>query len=138
MFSTERHRARPCKMYPLRLNRGSLWLSSAQRLRKIHVPAPGSSLTETNPGFHSIGSIHPGAGGCAAKGRLDGASPALLPWLTVLANVQLAARFRSADQPPRQQPEDVLRMVGLEDVLHVYRRRFPAACSSGWRSRARC
>jgi NitT/TauT family transport system ATP-binding protein len=58
-------------------------------------------------------------------------SPALLPWLTVLANVQLAVRFRSADQPLRQQPEDVLRMVGLEDVLHVY----PATLSGGMQQR---
>ena len=58
-------------------------------------------------------------------------SPALLPWRTVLSNVQLAARFRSPEQSEGLQPEEALRMVGLEDSLHAY----PAMLSGGMQQR---
>ena len=58
-------------------------------------------------------------------------SPALLPWLTSLDNVKLALRFHTNGSRPHLQPEEALKMVGLEDSLQVY----PGMLSGGMQQR---
>jgi len=58
-------------------------------------------------------------------------SPALLPWLTVQANVEMAQRFHSPEFLPRLSSEDALRKVGLADVSDD----FPSTLSGGMQQR---
>jgi NitT/TauT family transport system ATP-binding protein len=58
-------------------------------------------------------------------------SPALLPWLTSLQNVELACRFHNLQREPRLLPQTALDMVGLADAAHVY----PSALSGGMQQR---
>lgn len=58
-------------------------------------------------------------------------SPALLPWRTVLSNVELATYFRTAKAGKEMTPEEVLALVGLGDVLTAY----PDMLSGGMQQR---
>jgi NitT/TauT family transport system ATP-binding protein len=60
-------------------------------------------------------------------------SPALLPWRTVLSNVELAIQInRKASRERRlRDPEDILRSFGLGNALH----RHPAQLSGGMQQR---
>lgn len=61
-------------------------------------------------------------------------SPALLPWRTVLSNVQLALDINQAANQERnlQDPEAVLRSFGLGPALHLH----PSQLSGGMQQRA--
>ena len=58
-------------------------------------------------------------------------SPALLPWLTVRANVDLALRFHSPDRLPRLTTTEALDLVRLSDVSEAY----PHTLSGGMQQR---
>lgn len=58
-------------------------------------------------------------------------NPALLPWKTVLENVQLPRRVNLRHQPPAPAPEKLLRMVGLADFAGAY----PWTLSGGMQQR---
>lgn len=58
-------------------------------------------------------------------------NPALLPWLTARANVEMAARFRRTNEPGQLSAEEALRLVGLGADLDTY----PAALSGGMQQR---
>ncbi|KPL79327.1 hypothetical protein ADN00_03085 [Ornatilinea apprima] len=58
-------------------------------------------------------------------------SPALLPWLTALQNVELAGRFHNVQRETRLSPREALEMVGLADAAGVY----PHALSGGMQQR---
>jgi ABC-type nitrate/sulfonate/bicarbonate transport system ATPase subunit len=58
-------------------------------------------------------------------------NPALLPWLTARANVELAARFRHQNAHKQLTAEEALRLVGLSDDLNTY----PSALSGGMQQR---
>lgn len=58
-------------------------------------------------------------------------NPALLPWQTVLANVQLPRRINRRNQQPAPGPEQLLDMVGLSDFAGVY----PWTLSGGMQQR---
>lgn len=61
-------------------------------------------------------------------------NPALLPWATVLENVQLPLRVNKATRrygPPPPPPEMLLEMMGLRDFAHLY----PGMLSGGMQQR---
>ena len=58
-------------------------------------------------------------------------NPALLPWQTVLENVQLPRRINRRFQQPALEPEGLLRMVGLSDFAYAY----PKTLSGGMQQR---
>ena len=58
-------------------------------------------------------------------------NPALLPWLTARANVEMAARFRQSNTPQQLSAEEALRLVGLGNDLDSY----PSALSGGMQQR---
>ena len=60
-------------------------------------------------------------------------SPALLPWRTVLSNVELAIQInrKASQERSLRDPEDILRSFGLGNALH----RHPAQLSGGMQQR---
>jgi NitT/TauT family transport system ATP-binding protein len=58
-------------------------------------------------------------------------SPALLPWLTVAANVDLARRYHSRETEPSITSKTALGLVGLGDVAGAY----PSTLSGGMQQR---
>jgi NitT/TauT family transport system ATP-binding protein len=58
-------------------------------------------------------------------------SPALLPWLTVLSNVELALRYHTKNTAPTMTPQMVLELVGLANVADAY----PITLSGGMQQR---
>jgi NitT/TauT family transport system ATP-binding protein len=58
-------------------------------------------------------------------------SPALLPWLTVRANVALAQRYHTNGHKPRFTPDEALQRVGLADAASAY----PFILSGGMQQR---
>jgi len=58
-------------------------------------------------------------------------NPALLPWLTARANVEMAARFRHENAARQLTAEEALRLVGLGNDLDTY----PSALSGGMQQR---
>ena len=85
-------------------------------------PQSGSILLDGQPPARAV---------AARKISWMAQSPALLPWLTAAENVRLALRFHSNGSRPRFQPEEVLKMVGLDDSLKVY----PGMLSGGMQQR---
>ncbi|MFL1375740.1 ABC transporter ATP-binding protein [Nocardiopsis protaetiae] len=69
---------------------------------------------------------------CAAKGvGLVPQTPALLPWQTVRRNIVLPRRVNRRSGAGGEDPDDLLRAVGLSDVAH----RYPHELSGGQRQR---
>lgn len=58
-------------------------------------------------------------------------NPALLPWQTVIENVQLPRRINRRHQRPAPAPRDLLTMVGLKDFTDAY----PKTLSGGMQQR---
>ena len=58
-------------------------------------------------------------------------NPALLPWLTARANVEMATRFRHTQSAQQLNAEEALRLVGLANDLDTY----PPALSGGMQQR---
>jgi NitT/TauT family transport system ATP-binding protein len=58
-------------------------------------------------------------------------NPALLPWLTARANLELAQRFQRNGHIPQFSPDEALQRVGLGDAAEVY----PAKLSGGMQQR---
>ena len=85
-------------------------------------PQSGQILLDSQPPARAV---------AARKISWMSQSPALLPWLTALENVKLALRFFTNGSRPNLSPEEVLKMVGLEDDLQVY----PGMLSGGMQQR---
>ena len=95
------------------------------------------------------GLISPSAGTVTYRGNvLNGANPgvamvfqsfALLPWLTVQQNVELAMQAREVPgQTRRDKALRAIDLIGLDGFESAYPKDSPAACASGSASPGRC
>ena len=95
------------------------------------------------------GLISPSAGTVTYRGNvLNGANPgvamvfqsfALLPWLTVQQNVELAMQAREVpEQTRRDKALRAIDLIGLDGFESAYPQDSPAACASGSASPGRC
>jgi len=90
-----------------------------------------ANLISPSFGSIAIGNLDPEKAIQEGKIAWMAQSPALLPWLTVAGNLQMAKRFYRGDQKPKLTVEQVLERVGLSEAADQH----PFTLSGGMQQR---
>lgn len=90
-----------------------------------------AGLISPSSGRISVDGLTPGAARMARKFAVVFQDPTLLPWRTVLKNIQLPAEILEDGSVMTSKAEDLIKLVGLNGFEHA----FPRELSGGMRAR---